>query len=118
MLKIGARQRQAFAAAQGACFEQRLVAHLLRRFPDEAAKYGEHLVATVGRHVQDASRRGIQIEHDVCRYVEYVVAYGVEYYDDPKRRPIVDDEALMGTEKMDRIDRLERLQELGDGRRG
>lgn len=108
MLIIRDEQLAVFARLQRQKYELALAAHLRAGSPEKLAPLDEVEVRELVRSgVEQASAYGIEICYDVTRFVEYRVRYGPGFEGLPGNewiRAILEQPALGGTEKMDRID--------------
>ena len=98
-------------------FEDRMVAHLPKAFPEQAGGLAEpELRATVRTGMTRAVQYGVINESDAQRYLEYMMRLGVDF---DTAAPtgwagkILLDETTQGTEKMDRIDERAALAQEG-----
>ena len=66
-------------------FEQKMIAHLNEFFPDECKELGEEEVRkAIAYGVNRAASYGIEIERDVCNYIDLMFAIGKDYDTDPE----------------------------------
>lgn len=101
-------QIDTLAHAVACSFATRVEKYLRRELPDVCAAAGDERLRQWTREgVAEATACGITIEWDVCRYVEYKVRFGGDIRGRPQgawTEPILADDTLDGTAKMDRID--------------
>lgn len=77
MLKLYPAQMSAFAASAREQFVRRMMAHLTRFFPREAAALGDSkLRALVEDGIEEARRYGITTRREVCKYLTLLLAFG------------------------------------------
>jgi len=71
MLQIRKEQMAAFEKAMKRSFENRVVAHLRMRFPQECRQMPEEAIReTIRTGIARAEDYGVHVEHDVVRYIE------------------------------------------------
>ena len=92
-------------------FEERMIIHLRSKFPDQVQPMKkDDLLKFIRYGLKQAQQYGIEIEWDICRYVECMVRYGpfFDMADDfTWAAAILNDHGLSGTIKMDKIDDYE-----------
>jgi hypothetical protein len=82
---IRPEQMQALSAPSRGAFEEKVVAHLNRCFPDECAKLGEQNVrATIRLGLERARSYGITTSREVCLYIDVMMVYGRDFDRNPK----------------------------------
>ncbi len=80
MLCIRSEQMATFFEYARRQFEDRMVAHLLRCFPDPVAALGEQETRKAVQHgMERAETYGITAERDVCRYIDVMFAFGRDF---------------------------------------
>jgi hypothetical protein len=80
MFKIRREQAQAFREEALRDFEDRVLAHAGRCFPDRTASLGEDAVRhLIRRGVERAACYGIVAERDVCMYVDLMLVFGADF---------------------------------------
>ncbi|MFW6161639.1 MAG: hypothetical protein ACODAJ_02665 [Planctomycetota bacterium] len=106
MLRIRREQMAALSEHMARQFEQRMVAHLRQRFPQQTQDLDEPaLHAQVHEGIERAKGYGITQEDDVRRFLEYQALLGADFDTSrPWAASVLSDDSLAGTEKMDRID--------------
>jgi hypothetical protein len=99
-LKVGKRQR----------FEEGVVAHLERAYPEEVWNIStDDLRERVHSSVEKALSYGIDIEKDVSSYVDLTFELGENFDEDPQQEwagEILRDESLSGAEKIAKIKKI------------
>lgn len=87
MLTIRQAQFAALSQYDVRRFENWMFAHLHRFFPAECAAAGDDRVMETIRHgIQRAAVHGITEKRDVCRYIDLMAVFGVDFDRDPKLR--------------------------------
>ena len=126
MLKIRARQFGIFSKSAIIDFEERMKLHLKKFFPEHCAALGdEDLVEMIRYGIESAEKYQIEIERDVCIYIDLMFTLGQEFDTDPELPWVAE---ILGSEDIPsptaRIDALyeetqRQLQAAGstDGRR-
>ena len=98
---------EAFAAQQRERFEDEMVVHLRKEFPEEFRKMGEARMRELIREgISSADSYNLVLEYDVARYIELMVAVSPNFDDSPKTpwaEEILTDEELTGREKIYRL---------------
>jgi hypothetical protein len=65
---------------EAAKFEDRMVEHLRENFPEECEEMGEEDVREAVRHgVERAGEYGMELEQDVCNYINVMFVYGRDF---------------------------------------
>jgi len=107
-MQIRKAQMQALSEYMLDRFEDRMVAHLRSRFPEQTQKMQEpDLRAFIRDGIDRARTYGVTKEFDVRRYLECMVTFGAEFDTEPQTSwagDILRSEGLTGTGKMDWID--------------
>ena len=83
MLTIRKEQMAALGAAQVKKFEDRMVTHLQKHFPEQCKKLGPKLRELVAYGIERAGSYGIVAERDVSRYIDIMLAFGRDFDKDP-----------------------------------
>lgn len=84
MLTIRKEQMAAFGPLGKKVFEDRMVAHLKKVFPEQAQTLGEpKLRETIQYGTQRAAAYRITSERDVCKYTDLMILYGRDFDKDP-----------------------------------
>jgi hypothetical protein len=108
MLIIRQEQMDMFILASAKSFEDWMVVHLKKFFPEECQTLGDQGVRdTIRCGIEKAEGYGITTEHDVCMYIDLMFALGQDFDTDPDLlwvQEILQDETL--PDPGDRMDRL------------
>lgn len=111
MLVIREEQMGAFRQYMLKQFEDRMVIHLNRNFPDEIKNIPElDLREIICICIDKAAKYDVTDETDVKRYLEYVVRYDSNFdinLNLPWTTKILSDKKLTGIEKMNQLDDYE-----------
>src|SRR5260370_29150052 len=84
MFTIRKEQMAAFGPLGKKAFEERVVDHLKRAFPQQSKALGdEKLRETIQYGTQRASAYRIVGQRDVCEYIDLMVLYGGHFAKDP-----------------------------------
>ena len=84
MLTIRKEQLAAFGPLGEKTFEDRVIAHLKKVFPEQSESLGEpKLRETIQYGTQRAAAYRIISERDVCKYIDLMVLYGSDFDKDP-----------------------------------
>jgi hypothetical protein len=85
MLIIRKEQLAVFGPVGRKAFEDRMIAHLKRAFPEQVESLGEpKLRETIQYGTQRAASYRIPSERDVCKYIDLMIFYGRDFDKDPK----------------------------------
>jgi hypothetical protein len=99
MMTIQKRQFEAMGARLALRWEDSMVIHLQTFFPERALELGEPgLLGAIELGVKKASRYDINSERDVCKFLNFMFAYGFDFDTDPElpwAHAILTDEALV-----------------------
>lgn len=77
MLRLSASQIKALDEAAARRFQQRMVQHIRRYFPEQCSILSaDEIVMQVERNIASAKAYGITEKRDVCRYLNIVMAMG------------------------------------------
>ena len=80
MLVISSEQLAVFGQQQSLDFEARLASHLREFFPEQCEALGEKELRELMRYgVRRAAFYGINAERDVCKYVDLMMALGLNF---------------------------------------
>lgn len=80
MLTIRKEQMAVFGPLGQKAFEDRMIAHLKKVFPDKFEALGEpKLHETIQFGIQRAAAYKIISERDVCRYIDLMIFYGRDF---------------------------------------
>jgi len=84
MLTIRKEQLAVFGPLGIRAFEDRVIAHLKKVFPDQSQILGEvKLRESIQYGTQRAAAHGIISERDVCKYIDLTILYGRDFDKDP-----------------------------------
>jgi len=116
MLTIRKEQLAVFGPVGKKAFEDRMVAHLKRVFPDKSEVLGEpQLRETIQYGTQRAAAYRIISERDVCRYIDLMILYGRDFDKDPHlpwAQSTLENRALRNpTSKIERLYKAAKKQE-------
>jgi hypothetical protein len=108
MLTIRKQQLAAFAPLGKEFFEDRMLTHLKKVFPQQFESLGEpKLRETVQYGTQRAASYRITSERDVCKYIDLMVFYGRDFDKDlklPWAQSILQNQAIRNpSTKMERL---------------
>lgn len=85
MFVMTGHQRAAFRAQGFADLREALLAHVIECFPDRGAALG---AAALADWIDDGMRRaeahGLELERDICAYVELMIVFGTDFESDPR----------------------------------
>lgn len=108
MLLIRQAQMEALNKSAQMGFEDKMLAHLNRFFPDAFAAMGEPGALKMIRHgIRRAKHHGFNSERDVCKYIDVMVVFGRDFDQDanlPWAAEILSDNTI--TDNKVRIDLL------------
>ena len=80
MFQMRKAHMQAFAETSRKSFEDRMVAHLQKHFPEHCEQLGEPAVReTIQYGIDRAATYGIKAERDVCKYIDLMCAFGPDF---------------------------------------
>jgi len=99
-------QVRALTEATQATFRYNAAEHLRRSFPAQCAELGEaELAETVRSGMEQARAWGFESAHDVCRYLNLLVALGPAFDEAPWARECLEADAdtMPATFRMDRL---------------
>ena len=84
MLTIRKEQLAAFGPLGQKAFEQRMLVHIKKIFPEQFKSLGEpKLRETIQYGTQHAAAYKIASERDVCKYIDLMLIYGCDFDKDP-----------------------------------
>lgn len=110
MFTIRKEQMAAFRPLATKAFEDRVVDHLKRAFPQQSSALGEaKLRETVQYGTQRAAAYRIVAERDVCKYIDLMVLYGRDFDKDstiPWAQSVLQNQAVKNPST--RVERLYR----------
>lgn len=111
MLHIRKEQMEAFKSDILRKFEDGMAVHLRSQFPEQTKQMKEpELRELVHKGILRAREYEVMFEPDVCRFLECIMVYGIDFDTAPKTAwagKILRDKKMTGREKMDRIDNYE-----------
>lgn len=116
MLTIRKEQLAAFAPLGKKAFEERMIAHIKKVFPEQFQSLGEpKLRETIQYGTQRAASFRIISERDVCKYIDLMLLYGRDFDKDPAlpwAQSILQNQALRNpTAKIGRLYKAAQKQE-------
>ena len=116
MLTIRKEQMAAFGPLGKKVFEDRMVAHLKKHFPEQSAALGEPKVReTIQYGTQRAAAYRIISERDVCKYIDLMMVYGRDFDKDanlPWVQSILNNQAIRNpSTKIERLYKAAKKQE-------
>lgn len=90
MFKVRREQMQAYREAALRDFEDRMVAHVERCFPQRLTALGAESVREVIRlGIERAAGHGIVTERDVCKFIDLMLVLGPTFDEEPWAREIL-----------------------------
>ena len=109
MFNLRKQQHETIAQAERQRFEDWMVGHLNRFFPEHCVALGEDGVRqAIADGISRSENYGIISQRDVCKYTDMMFAYGRKFDENeslPWAAEILNDESLEGqpSKKMDRL---------------
>lgn len=108
MLTLRKEQVAVFGPVGKKAFEDRMIAHLKRVFPEQVESLGEpKLRETIQYGTQRAAAYRITSERDACKYIDLMVFYGRDFDKEPKlpwAQSILQNQAIRNpTAKIERL---------------
>lgn len=108
MLLIRKAQMETLRKAAQQGFENKMLAHLNRFFPDACAAMAESGTREIIRYgIGRAKRNGFESEREVCKYIDVMVVFGRDFDRDtnlPWATEILSDKTIMDNKaRMDRL---------------
>jgi hypothetical protein len=108
MLTIRKEQMAAFGPLGKKVFEDRIVAHLKKCFPEQSEALGDAKVReTIQYGTQRAAAYRIVSERDVCKFIDLMILYGRDFDKDPNlpwAQSILNSQAIRSpSTKVDRL---------------
>ncbi len=98
MLRIRKAQERALSAAQVKNFDDRMVAHVRKCWPQHYEKLGEENTRLLIAYERErAATYGIVTERGVCKYTDLAMVYGPDFDQDtrhPWARQILEDKTI------------------------
>lgn len=87
MLRIRPAQMAVLSELEVRKFEDWMVVHLRRFFPDQCAAIGERrLLETIRYGIRRAAHYGFTAKRDVCKYIDLMIVFGRDF-DTGQRTP-------------------------------
>ena len=116
MLTIRKEQIAVFGPLGKKAFEDRLVTHIKKVFPQESQSLGEPQVReTIQYGTQRAAAHRIVSERDVCKYIDLMLVYGRDFDKDsnlPWAQSILQNQAIRNpSSKIERLYKAAKKQE-------
>ena len=116
MLTIRKEQLVAFGPLGKKAFEDRMIAHLKKVFPEKFESLGEPKIREAIQYgTQRAASYRIISERDVCKYIDLMLLYGRDFDKDPAlpwAQSILQNQALRNpTAKIERLYKAAQKQE-------
>ena len=116
MLTIRKEQLAVFSLLGKKVFEDRVIAHLKKFFPEQSESLGEpKLRETIQYGTQRAAAYRILSERDVCKYIDLMIFYGRDFDKDPKlpwAQSILQNQAIRSpSSKIERLYKAAKKQE-------
>src|SRR5580704_896684 len=116
MLTIRKEQLAAFGLLGEKTFEDRVIAHLKKVFPEQSESLGEpKLRESIQYGKQRAASYKIISERDVCKYIDLMIVYGRDFDKDPNHpwaQSILQNQAIRSpSSKIERLYKAAKKQE-------
>ena len=116
MLTIRKEQLAAFRPLGEKTFEDRVIAHLKKVFPEQSESLGEpKLRESIQYGKQRAASYKIISERDVCKYIDLMIVYGRDFDKDPNHpwaQSILQNQAIRNpSSKIERLYKAAKKQE-------
>jgi hypothetical protein len=116
MLNIRKEQLAVFGPLGKKAFEDRVVAHIKKVFPERSQSLGEpKLRETIQYGTQRAAAHRIISEHDVCKYIDLMILYSRDFDKDPNlpwAQSILQNQAIRNpSSKIERLYKAAKKQE-------
>ena len=84
MLKLREQHKDAFSRVALTSFEDRVLVHLKKFFPDECGALGEARTRELIQFgIERAAVYGFTIRRDICKFIDVMFDYGQDFYTDP-----------------------------------
>ena len=111
MLKIRAEQMAVLEAYMTRQFENKMIVHLRKNFPNETQESSENELRSFTQvGIRQAKGYGVELEKDIQGYLEMMMIYGIDFDANPKTAwagEILRTKDIDGTTKMNRLDDYE-----------
>ena len=116
MLTIRKEQLAIFDPVGRKAFEDRVITHLKKVFPEQSAALGElKLRETIQYGTQRAAAYRVASERDVCKYIDLMIFYGRDFDKDAKHpwaQSILQNQAIRNpTSKIERLYKAAKKEE-------
>jgi hypothetical protein len=116
MLTIRKEQLAVFGPLGKKAFEDRVIAHIKRIFPEQSEVLGEpKLRETIQCGTQRAAAHRIISERDVCKYIDLMILYGRDFDKDPNlpwAQSVLQNQAIRNpSSKIERLYKAAKKQE-------
>ena len=116
MLTIRKEQLAVFGPLGKKAFEDRMLVHIKKIFPEQSETLGEpKLRETIQYGTQRAAAYRITSERDVCKYIDLMILYGRDFDKDPNlpwAQSILQNQAIRNpTSKIERLYKAAKKQE-------
>jgi hypothetical protein len=118
MLTMRKEQLAVFGPIGKKAFEDRMITHLNKIFPEQSRSLGEpKLRETIQYGAQRAATYRIISERDVCKYIDLMILYGRDFDKDPAQswaHPILQNQAIRNPTS--KVERLYKAAKKGENR--
>jgi hypothetical protein len=116
MLTIRKEQLAVFGPLGKNAFEDRMIAHVKKVFPEQSETLGEtKLRASIQYGTQRAAAYRITSERDVCKYIDLMILYGRDFDKDPNNpwaQSVLQNQAIRNpSSKIERLYKAAKKQE-------
>ena len=124
MLIIRKEQMAAFEGEARRGFEERMLAHLRKYFPERCSEMGEDGVRdSIREAIQRTGKLGLALEYDIERYLNHMFALGLDFDTNPAYpwvKEVLSDPEIHSSALMDVLsdrtkEELEKLERRGPG---
>ena len=78
-MKLRRQQVEAFSEAAAKSFEDRMVDHVGRFFPDDCERLGERVRQEVRYGIERAESYGLRSRRDICKFLDVMFAFGRDF---------------------------------------
>jgi hypothetical protein len=116
MLTLRKEQISVFGPLGKKAFEDRMLAHLKKVFPEQSKSLDEpKLRETIQYGLQRAAAYGITSERDVCKYIDLIILHGRDFDKDPNlpwAQSVLQNQAIRNpSSKIERLFKAAKKQE-------
>jgi len=116
MLTLRKEQIAVFGPLGKKAFEDRMLAHLKKVFPEQSDALGEPKLREIIQYgTQRAAAYRITSERDVCKYIDLMILYGRDFDKDPNlpwSQSVLQNQAIRNpTSKIERLYKTAKKQE-------